>query len=255
MPDTRTAPARGSESTLPWPRWRVILIRVWAGLLTGQALLMAQGIVMIGTASPGDRFMYATSTIWKLLSLGGVALLLWTGGRSVVSYWAIAVGQLVWVVAGLLAPAQPGANGPLLNLVNLVIFYGPLIALRPQRRQLLHPQFQTNLISLCIAVVGSIPLVLFAAHLARQLKGELGFDMVGLYLVLPAMGLFAALQPQGQRWIAQVVGAGAALTGIAAVVLPHELASPGVLGGALLLSGGAVFGAAGTFPRHPAKST
>lgn len=250
MPDARTTLARESESTLPWPRWRVFLIRLWAGLLTVYALVMAQGIVVIGTASPGDRFAYATSTIWKVLSLGGVALLLWTGGRSVISYWAIAVGQLVWAVAGLLVP-QPEGNGPLLNLVKLVIFYGPLIALRPQRRELLHPHFQPSPTNLGIAIVGSIPLVLFAVHLVGQLHGELGFDMVGLYLVLSAMGIFAALQPQGQRWIARVVGAGAALTGIAAIVYPHGLASPGLLGGALLQSGGTVFAATATFLRHP----
>lgn len=242
MPDTRTANANGSEPTLPWPRWRVILIRVWAGLLTAQALVMAQGIVVIGSAGPGERFGFATSTIWKLLSLGGVALVLWTGGRSIAGFWAIGVGQLVWAVAGLLAP-QADANGPLLSLVNLVIFYAPLIALRPRRRQLLHPQFQANPTNLIIAAAGSIPLVSFATHLAGQLPGELGFDMVGLYLVLGAMGLFGALRPQGQRWIAQVVGAGAALTGIAAIGYPQDLASPGLLGGAMLLTGGAVFAA------------
>lgn len=68
--------------------------------------------------------MYATSTIWKLLSLGAVAAVMWTGGRTVAAYWAIAAGQLVWVIAGVLVPQRDG-NGVLLTLVNLAIFYGP----------------------------------------------------------------------------------------------------------------------------------
>lgn len=253
MSDTRTFGVHESGETQAWPRWRVILIRAWAGLLTAYTLAMAQGIVLIGRAGPGQHFMYATSTVWKLLTLGGVALLLWTGGRSVISYWAIGVGQLVWIVAGLLVP-QPDGNGPLLNLVNLVIFYGPVIALRPQRRQLLHPHFQASSTLLIIAAASSIPLVLFATSLAGKLRGELGFDMVGLYLALNATAWFAALQPFGQRWIAQIVATGAVLTGIAALVYPHDNASPGLLGGALLLTCGATFAAASTLQRRPTAS-
>ena len=55
---------------------------------------------------------------------------MWTGGRNVAAYWALGVGQLTWLVAGVIEP-QPDGNGIALTLVNLLIFYGPLILLRP----------------------------------------------------------------------------------------------------------------------------
>jgi hypothetical protein len=69
------------------------LIRVWAGLLTAYALVMASGIVQITSAGPHERFMYASSTVWKMLSLGAVAFVLCTGGRSVAAFWAVQVGS------------------------------------------------------------------------------------------------------------------------------------------------------------------
>jgi hypothetical protein len=245
VPHTEIAAIGASAPAPEWQRWRVILIRIWAGLLSVQTLLMAQGLVMIGQAGPGQHFMYATSTVWKLLSLGGVFVLLWTGGRSVISYWAIGVGQVVWVSAGVLVP-QPDGNPLLVNLANLLIFYGPLVALRPQRRQLLHPHFRANRGSLAIAAAGFVPLVLFAMDLAGRLRGELGFDMVGLYLALGATALFAALQPFARRWLTQAVALSAALVGVAALVYPQDQASAGTSGGALLLTGAAVFAASAT---------
>jgi hypothetical protein len=242
VPRTQIAPIGAFVQVHTWPQWRVILIRGWAGLLSVQALVMAQGVVVIAKAGPGDQFMYATSTVWKLLSLGGVFVLLWTAGRSVISYWWIGVGQLVWAVAGLLAP-QPDGNPPLLDLANLLIFYGPLVALRPQRRQLLHPHFRPNGRSMAIAVAGSLPLVLFAIHLAGGVRAESTFDMVGLYLALGTTTVFAALQPFGRRWLTHVVAIGLALVGVASLIYPHDQASAGMTGGALLLIGAAGFAA------------
>ncbi len=254
MPRTEIAPIHASAPNREWLRWRVILIRTWAGLLSVQALIMAQGLVLIGQAGPGQHFMYATSTVWKLLSLGGVFVLLWTGGRSVISYWAIGVGQLVWACAGVLAP-QPDANPLPVSLANLLIFYGPLVALRPQRRQLLHPHFKAKRGSLAIAAAGSIPLVLIAIRLAGRLRGELGFDMVGLYLALSAFALFAALQPFGRRWLTHVVATAVALVGVAALVYPHDQASVGTSGGALLMTSAAVFAASATQRDRPNRAT
>jgi hypothetical protein len=253
MSDTRNGSSSARIAPGAWPRWRVILIRLWAGLLTAQALVMAQGIAVIGSAGPHERFMYATSTVWKLVSLGAVAVILWTGGRTVLGYWIVGVGQLVWTIAGILAP-QPDANGPLLQLVNVALFYGPLVALRPHRRELLHPKIAVNRVLLMIAVVGSFPMAIFAPRLAGRLHGELGFDMVGLYLVLCAMGLFAALEPCRSRWLAQAVAAGAVLTGGASIAYPHDLASSGLIGGVLLIIGGAAFAAAACRPQ-PQQAT
>jgi hypothetical protein len=220
----------------------VALIRLWAGLLTAYALVMASGIVQIAAAGQGERFMYASSTVWKMLSLGGVAFVMWTGGRNVAAYWAIATGQLIWIITGVLRP-QPDENGIALTLVNLVIFYGPLIALRPRRRELLRPHFRPSTVLLAIALAGCVPLAGFAIHLSRTMHGEIGFDMVGLYLILPVMALFAALRPAGGQLAAPLVAAGTVLVGIAAIIFPHDQASAGRLGGALLIAGGFAFAA------------
>lgn len=223
-----------------WPRWRVVLIRIWAGLLTGLALVMAQGIARIGSAGADERFIYASSTLWKLLSLGGVAFILWTGGRNVAAYWAVAVGQLVWCLAGILAPQADG-SGALLGLVNLTLFYGPLIVLRPRRRELLRPQIHPSRSMLVIALLACIPLMSQATGVHRYVNGEPGFDMTGLYLILAAMAVFAALRPHGGTLLGPAVGAAAVLTGLAAIAYPHDVASAGTLGGTLLVIGGFIF--------------
>lgn len=179
-----------------------------------------------------------------MLSLGGVAFVMWTGGRSVAAYWAIATGQLVWMISGVLSP-QPDGNGIALTLVNLVIFYGPLIALRPRRRELLRPRFRPSAVLAAMAVAGSVFLAGFAVHLSRTLGGEIGFDMVGLYLILGAMALFAALRPAGGQLVAPLVAAATVLVGVAAMMFPSDQASAGRLGGALLIAVGLAFGAVG----------
>lgn len=232
-------PVPSSQSTT-WPRWRVAMIRMWAGLLTAYMLLMAHGVLIIGTVAPDERFMAGSSTVWKLLSLGGAVFVLWSGGRNVAGYWAIATGQLVWVVAGILEPQADG-NGPMLTLINLLLFYGPLVALRPHRRDLLHPRFEWSPVLLASTLVASVPLVLFAVTLARRLDGDIGFDMVGLYLILAAMALLASGRPRGGHALAPIVGVAAVLTGLAAILLPDDIASAGQVGGALLVAFGAAF--------------
>ncbi len=220
-----------------------MLIRVWSGLLTLWMLAMARGVFSLASAGPDERYMYAASTVWKLLSLGGVAWVFWSGGRSVPAYWLIALGQLVWILAGVLAP-QPQDNSLFLNLVNLAIFYGPLVALRPQRRQLLRPGLQPSAPLLALAVLAALPLVFFALRVADRYSGsELGFDMTGLYLLLAAASLYAALRPRGS-WLPYAVAVGAAWTGLAAVLLPNDDASPGRAAGVLLLTWAAALAAA-----------
>ena len=95
---------RADTSPSSWPTWRVVLIRIWAGLLTVVMLLWAQWVLRLGSAADGQHFMYAGSSVFKLLSLGGITWLMWTGGRSVAAYWMIGVGQSVWAVTSVVAP-------------------------------------------------------------------------------------------------------------------------------------------------------
>jgi hypothetical protein len=197
--------------------------------------MMAPGIVLIASAPTDERFMYATSTVWKLLSLGAVAVVMWTGGRSVAAYWALAIGQLSWLLGGFIAP-QPDDGGVIVGTVNMLILYGPLILFRPHRRELLHPNVRPDRVLLGIALVAAVPLILFAWHLPTEVSGELGFDMVGLYVALAAGGLLAALRLPRSHWLSVAVATAAALVGAAAILRPHDQASPGILGGLLLLS-------------------
>jgi hypothetical protein len=222
-------------SDRPWPRWRVVLIRVWAGLLTIQMLIMAQGVAVVASVGEGLHFAAGTSTVFKLLSLGGVAWVMWSGGRSVSAYWMILVGQLSWAVTRVLAPQVDG-NPPLLDLANVLIFYGPLVALRPHRRELLHPRVHPRALTTTLAAVGSFGLIAFAWHIAGGSPGaELAFDAVGLYLTLALMSLFAATRPAGGRWLIPAVAVGTVVTASFAIAYPHDMASPGRLGAALLL--------------------
>ena len=230
-----------------WPRWRVLLIRTWAGLLTILMLMMAQGVVVAPGVAEGLHFAAATSTVFKLLSLGGVAWVLWSGGHSVAAYWMILVGQLSWAVSGVLAPKVDG-NSPLLDLANVLIFYGPLVALRPHRRELLHLRVQPRSLTTAVTVVGSFGLIAFAWRLASWSPGaELVFDAVGLYLTLALMSLFAAARPAGGPWLIPAVAAGAVVTASFAIAFPHDMASPGRLGAALLLLWALAFAGAARF--------
>jgi hypothetical protein len=195
---------------------------------------MAQGIFLIPAAPFDERFMYATSTVWKILSLGAVAIVMWTGGHSVAAYWAVAVGQLTWLLATVIAP-QPDGNSAIVVALNTLILYGPLVLFRPHRRDLLHPRLRPDRVLLSVALAGAVPLGLFAWRARPEVPSELGFDMVGLYLVLAASGLLAALRPRGTQWPARVVAIGTALVGAAAITRPEDLASPGIQGGLLLL--------------------
>ena len=49
------------------------------------------------------------------------------------------------------------------------------------------------------------------------------------------MSLFAAARPAGGRWLIPAVAAGAVMTASFAIAFPHDMASPGRLGAALLL--------------------
>jgi hypothetical protein len=182
--------------------------------------------------------------VFKLLSLGGAAWILWSGGRSVTAYWMILVGQLSWAVTGVLAPEVDG-NPPLLDLANVLIFYGPLVALRPHRRELLHLRVHPRALTTTVAVAGSLGLIVFAWHLATRSPGaELAFDAVGLYLTLALMALFAAARPTGGGWLIPAVAAGAVVTASFAIGYPHDMASPGRLGAALVLLWALAFAAA-----------
>lgn len=102
-----------------------------------------------------------------------------------------------------------------------------------------------------VAVAGSVPLLIFAARLSGQLSGELGFDMVGLYVVLAALAILAAFRPAGGACLVPIIGLAAALTGMASIAFPNDLASPGLIGGVPMLAIGLGFAALVRRPQGP----
>jgi hypothetical protein len=249
----------GTTSLQPldrWPRWLVWVIRGWYGLLSLWALSMARGVVELGLgeAGPGESFGYATVTAWKLLATGGVLVICWTGGRSVVAFQATVVGLVAWSVSEMLWVAQPVDASPVLSTVaSLVIWFLPLIALRPNRRELFRLQAHPSAVLLLVAVVAAVPLAIDA-----QRKGDLVLApslaeyhvpslMTGLGCVLAAQAVFAALRPAGNRWLPRAVALTAAWSGLAAIVWPEDIGSFGTVWGAALIVWACVFAGTAEF--------
>jgi hypothetical protein len=255
MTDIRETKRIGREPSaggdLQLPLWRAILLRVLlvpAALIT---LMYSSGIVMFGQAEAGQHYIYGASTAWKLLSMGGALVLIWTAARSVLgTHWWV-VGLLVWTVLTALSD-QHGATYVLLP-VGLALVLVPVLALRPRRRDLLRPDLHPSLLLLSLALVAAVPLVPFAIRLARQATrfpadgttAELLFDSAGVALSLAMVGVYAALRPHRTRWLPLVVAAAAVWSGVFGLIWPQDLGSPGTGGGAAMLVGGLVFGAAG----------
>jgi hypothetical protein len=224
-----------TDASTPWPRWRVVLIRIWAGLLTVVMLLWAQWVLRLGSAADGEHFMYAGSSVFKLLSLGGAAWVMWTGGRSVAAYWMIGVGQVVWAVTSVVAP-QVDAQPRLDQLLSLLLFYGPLVLLRPDRKDLLRPRFQPDALLCAVAVVWCAALVTQAWLVSYETQlAVVRFDAVALYLTIGAMMVLAALRPAGSRWLPWPVAAAGVATGCLGIGYPDDVYSPGTAGGILLV--------------------
>ena len=232
----------------PWPRWRVLLIRIWAGLLTLVMLMMAQGVVVAAGVGEDLHFAAATSTVFKLLSLGGVVWVLLSGGRSVSAYWMILVGQLSWAVSAMLAPPVDG-NAPLQQPGKRPDPLWSTGGLAPPAQGAPPPSSAAPSLTTVLAAVGSCGVIAFASHLASgsSANAELVFDAVGLYLTLALMSLFAAARPAGGRGLIPAVVVGIVVTAAFAIAFPADMASPGRLGAAVLLLWALAFAGAAWF--------
>jgi hypothetical protein len=230
----QSAPA-SSDAGERWPRWRVWTIRLWYGLLGLWTLSMSQGVVhlILGDAGANERFTYVVVTAWKLLALGGVLGVSWTGGRSVVAFQAVVVGFVGWWGSQLLYAVQPADATPVASTITTVVLWLlPLALLRPHRGELLRVHARPSAILLPLALVAAVPLCVYAVRqggLATGLNGrvELYYDSCGLGTVLAVQAVFAGLRPRGSRWLPRFVALVAACAGLTAIVWPHDLTSPG----------------------------
>jgi hypothetical protein len=233
-----------------WPRWRVWTIRVWYGLLSLWALSMAQGIFLLalGRADQGDRFGFAAVPTWKLLATGAVLVICWTGGRSVVAFQALIVGWISWTLGDQLWAVQPADSTPIMSAIaTIVLWFLPLLLLRPHRKELLHLRLQPSAILLPLALAAAVPQVIYAVR-----QGDLATDPTGagaghdmtLSVVLAGQFVFAALRPGGSVWLPRLVALAGAWVGLAAIIWPNDLGSFGRGWGAALIGGALVFAAA-----------
>ncbi|WP_130511867.1 hypothetical protein [Krasilnikovia cinnamomea] len=218
-----------------WPRWRVWIIRIWYGLLGLWALSMSQGVVrlILGDAGADERFTYVVVTAWKLLALGGVLGVSWTGGRSVVAFQAVVVGFVGWWGSELLYAVHPADATPAASMIaTVVLWLLPLVLLRPHRGELARFHARPSAVLLPLALVAAVPLCVYAVRqgdLATGLNGrvEVYYVSSGLGLVLAVQVVFAGFRPRGSRWLPRFVALVAVCTGLAAIVWPDDLTSPG----------------------------
>jgi len=232
-------------------RARRLAIRVLYGLLSLWTLTMAMGlgILLAGKVPAGPyAFAVAGTTAWKLLSLGGYLVIMWTAGRSVVAVQWVLVGQVTWLIAEVMAPQDPteGVLAVVIRYaVNTLVFLGPWFLLAPERRQVVLLRARPDRVAIAIVALSLPAIIVWAQHnsglqiptIAGNSGEELRFDVTGLALVFATVGMFAALRPSGRRWPLGVVAAGALYVGI--VTLPTkatDLASPGLPGGAAFLA-------------------
>lgn len=235
-----------------WPRWRIWAIRVWYGLLSLWALSLARGVVSLalGRADPDDHFGSATVTAWKLLATGAVLVIFWTGGRSVVAFQALAVGSIGWALSEQLWAVRPADSSPFASAIaTVVLWFLPLLLLRPDRQQLRHLRAHPSAMLLPLALAAAVPLMIYSVHqggLASDSGGVDGgaYDRTALGVVLAVQAVFAALRPAHSRWLPRLIALAATWVGLAAVLWPDDLGSLGLGWGVTLIGWGLAFAAA-----------
>ncbi|MBO3751719.1 hypothetical protein J5X84_37085 [Streptosporangiaceae bacterium NEAU-GS5] len=235
-----------------WSRRRRWAIRLWYGVLGLWALSMARGIVYLslGMADPGERFVSGSVTAWKLLATGGVLVICWTGGRSVVAFHALVVGWTAWLLSErLVAVPDPDQTPALTAVATIVIWLLPLVLLVPDRRRLLRLRLRPSAIMLPLALAAAIPLVIYAVHYGALSTGGNGgtaahYDACGLGAVLAAQAVFAALRPRDNRWLPRIVAFAGGWIGLMAIIWPGDVTSPGRVWGAALICWAVLFATA-----------
>ena len=223
--------------------WRGLSIRIWYGLLSIWALMMAgHGLVVLtsGHAHAGEHFALATTPAWKILATGATVVICWTAGRSVLAFQSLVVGWTAWLASDRLWTAQPHDSSPLISgLATVAIWLMPVVLLRPRRRELFSFRARTSPALLLLAVV-AVPFTWYAVgqgHLADDPGAVEGvtYATTGLGVVLAFQVVHAALRPHsGRSALAYGVAASAAIAGFASVAWPHDFGSFGRLWGALV---------------------
>jgi hypothetical protein len=175
-------------------------------------------------------------------------------------------------VASLVAGAVALAVGYVVIGIVVAAAAAILLALHPDRAEVLHPTVRPSVVLLALAVVGSVPLVWYAIVTAGLQRNGLAGDphvAQGHWVTMSAMafglvvtGLLAAARIRGWRLTAWCAGVGVGVFGLASIVfreipgttVPYA-GSEGVFWGTVALIGGAVFVAAAEWEARRGAST
>jgi hypothetical protein len=238
----------GRRGRLPRaPRSRRVALRAIYGVLSVWTLLLALGVVRLaaGRAIGGWHCTFATSTVFKLLTLAPAVPLAWTAGRRVGAARWLAVGVLSW----LAAEALSGQLSALQAATMIVIWWGPWLALAPERGQLITRPHEASRPLVLAAGTAAAVCAVWAVrnaglstttfppgHSAAEGLNELRLDTAGLAVVLGLTALMAGLSHTRATLPALVVGLATAATGTAGLLWPHDLGSPGTVGTVALLA-------------------
>ena len=242
---TDTIPRRAPRAL----RVRRIAIRVLYCLLSLYALVMAQGVVLFlaGQAIPGWSFMFAASSVFKLVTLAATLPLAWTAGRRIGAARWLALGIVTWLVA----EALTGQLRPLEGVWGVLFWLGPWLVLAPERRQLFVRPGRPPLPLLAATLVGVVALVSWAVQAGHAIPtafppvatgpdglATLQLDLAGIPLSLAAVTVLAATTLIRSAVALRVAAVACLAVGAAGLAWPHDLGSPGAIGGAALLLGG-----------------
>jgi hypothetical protein len=138
-------------------------------------------------------------------------------------------------------------------LIILVPALGVLWVLHPARGELLRPVVRISPLLVVIALVGAIPLIVYALNMgaaAKELTGpphhiqRLSW-MAGLAVAIELTALLAALRTPGWRIPTWSAALATGIFGVASVMFPQHPASIGTVWGGLAIAAGIIFAAAG----------
>ena len=177
------------------------------------------------------------------------------------SFQALITGLSAWMLSDRLWAVEPTDSTPLLSaLSTMVLWLVPLVALRPNRKDLVMLRSKPGAVMLSLAGVAVVPLIVYSIRQGRLATSgmpdtDTAYDLTALGVVLATQAIFAAFRPSGSTWFPRFVALAALWVGITAIIWPDDFGSLGLAWGAVLAGWGCVFAAVAEGRRRAQSST